>query len=591
MAAALRFAQSPGGLEKKTERVVVTGTFEPVPVEESDRAVRAMPVGLVERLLSANVFDLLRLDPSLDLRARGVAGVQTDLSIRGGTFGQTLVLLNGLRLNDVQSGHHHMNLPVPMEAVSSIEILRGAGSAYYGSDAVGGVVNLITTRPEGSEVRLRSSVGNFGVNQQSGALIYAGSRWTEQLTFSRDFSTGFMPNRDFRNLSLASSSWTRTRLGATSILLAHNDRPFGAEQFYGNFNSWERTKAWFASARQELGARTEVAFGFRRHTDLFVLYRDRPQVFTNRHATETYQLAVRRREPLRRGTAAFNWGVEGYRDGIVSNNLGTHSRDRGAAYAALDFRVLRRFSLTIAGREERYTGGQRQFSPTLAGGAWLTAQIKVRGSLSRAYRLPTYTDLYYRDPANRGNPDLRPESAWMYEGGVDWNPNRRWRLEATYFERRERDGIDYVRRSVNEVWQAQNFQRLRFRGVESAVVWRMREGQTIDFRYTALAGARTALSGGLLSRYAFNYPAHSGVAGWQGEWKGRLALRTRIGALERLGRSPYALWDVYAARVRGRWHPFVQLTNITATQYQEIAGVAMPGRGIIGGVEWRITAR
>lgn len=572
--------------------VVVTGTFEPVPVEEADRAVRAIPVGVMERLLSANVFDLLRLDPSLDLRARGVAGVQTDLSIRGSTFGQTLVLLNGLRLNDVQTGHHNMNLPVPMEAVSSLEILRGAGSAYYGSDAVGGVVNLITARPEVSEVRLRTSAGNFGVNQQSGALAWARPTFTQQLTFSRDFSTGFRENRDFRNLSLASSTFWRSKLGGSSVLLAHNDRPFGADQFYGNFNSWERTKAWFASLRQDLGERTEVAFGFRRHTDLFVLYRDRPEVFTNRHATETYQLAIRRREPLRRNTAAFNWGLEGYRDGIVSNNLGTHQRDRGAAYAALDFRVLKRFSLTVAGREERYTGGRRQFSPTVAGGVWLNAQLKLRGSLSRAYRLPTYTDLYYRDPANRGNPNLRPESAWTYEGGADWNPHPRWRAEATYFERRERDGIDYVRRSPNEVWQAQNFQRLRFRGAEAALAWRPGPGKTLDVRYTALSGARQALAGGLLSRYAFNYPVHSGVVAWQSEIpKTGLAWRTRIGVLERLGRSPYALWDVYAARVRGAWHPFVQLTNLTATNYQEIAGVAMPGRAVIGGIEWRITAR
>src|SRR4029079_13928424 len=127
-----------------------------------------------ELSLRTNTFsELLKLDSSLDLRQRAPNSIQGDLSIRGGGFGQTLILLDGLRLNDVQSGHHNLDVPVPLESISSIEILKGSGSTLYGSDAVGGVVNFITRAPESSEMRLRGAAGNFGTNQQRADLSYA----------------------------------------------------------------------------------------------------------------------------------------------------------------------------------------------------------------------------------------------------------------------------------------------------------------------------------------------------------------------------------------------------------------------------------
>lgn len=570
---------------KPRETVIVTGTYDPVPLQEADRPVRSIDVRGIS--LVANTFaDLLKLDSSLDLRQRSPNGVQGDLSIRGGGFGQTLILLDGLRLNDVQSGHHNLDIPAPLEAISNLEILKGSGSTLYGSDAVGGVVNFITRSPERSEVRLRAAAGNFGTNQQRADLSYAASRWTEQLTVSRDFSTGFIRNRDYRNLSIASRTSIGTVLGTTAITLANNDRPFGAEQFYGNFNSWERTRTWFASARQTLGSNTDAAFAYRRHTDLFVLYRDRPQVFTNRHAVESYQTSVRRRESFGQNWKLF-YGAEVYHDSIVSNNLGAHSRTRSAPYAALDVRALRRFSFSIGLRDEIQGSFNHELSPTVAAGFWLAPAIKIRGSVSRAFRLPTYTDLYYHDPANRGSPNLRPERAWSYEGGIDWNAGGRLRAGATVFQRRERDGIDYIRRDPTEIWRATNFQRLSFTGVEAQVALRPASTHEISWQYTGLRGAQDALSG-LESKYVFNYPAHSGVFSWQAALPHGMIARTRIGALQRHQRDPYGLLDVYAAWNRTRIRPFLQLSNVTSTSYEEIPRVAMPGRSVVGGVELRV---
>src|SRR6266567_546223 len=180
------WAQTP---EPQRETIVVTGVYEPVTIDEMDRSVRVLTVKAQELMLNTWV-DALRLDPSLDVRERAPNGIQADLSVRGGTFGQTLILVDGQRMNDAQSGHHNMDLPLPLESISRIEVLRGSGSTMYGSDATGGVVNIITRRPEASEFRLRTALGNFGVNQERGSLAVVHGDLTEHLTFSRDFSSG-----------------------------------------------------------------------------------------------------------------------------------------------------------------------------------------------------------------------------------------------------------------------------------------------------------------------------------------------------------------------------------------------------------------
>ena len=105
-------AQDDTSAPVRKDTIVVTGTYSPIPLEEADRSVRALPVRGEASLLANSVVDFLNLDSSVDLRQRGQSNIQTDVSIRGSTFGQTLILLNGLRLNDVQSGHHNLDIPV-----------------------------------------------------------------------------------------------------------------------------------------------------------------------------------------------------------------------------------------------------------------------------------------------------------------------------------------------------------------------------------------------------------------------------------------------------------------------------------------------
>jgi iron complex outermembrane receptor protein len=567
------------------ETVIVTGVYEPIPLEESDRSVTVLVIAQEHDVLFNDPTGFLRLDPTVDLQARGPNNIQTDVSIRGGTFGQTLVLWNGLRLNDAQTGHHDLDTPIPLESVDRVEILKGAGSTLYGSDAVGGVVNFISRPPEISEVRLRTSVGNFGVNQQHVELTLLQNGWTEDLTADRDFSSGFRFDRDYRDLSIASLSHHNGSLGATDIMLAISDRPFGADQFYGDYPSWERTKSWFAGIRQTFGASTEVDLGYRRHTDLFVLYRDQPQAYTNRHVLDTYQGALRRRRRLG-GNTELHYGTDGSYDSIQSSNLGAHTRGRAAAFGAVDFRALGRFSLNLGAREEVYRGLRHQFSSSVTGGLWVSPRLRLRGGVSHAFRLPSFTELYYHDPATIGSPNLQPEQAWSSEVAAEWRPAGRILAQTTLFQRRERNDIDYVRESASDPWQAANLGRLRATGVEASLQIPLHESDQLTLSYTGMR-LRTDSEPGLLTEYTSNYPVHNGTLNYQGTFARLFLLRTRLGVLQRTGRDPYPLWEVAVARARGRIRPYVQFANLTNTAYQEIPGVPMPGRAVVGGIEIR----
>lgn len=564
------------------ETVVVTGTFEPIPLSEANRSVVALDIR-EQPLLYTSFVDYLHLDPSVDLKQREADGVQADLSIRGASFGQSLVLLNGLRINDAQTGHHNMDIPVPLEAVSRIEVLHGAGSTLYGADAVGGAVNFVTAPPATTEIRARIGFGNFGFNQQRVAGSYVASSWSEQVAASRDFSTGFRPDRDYRSSSVSSETRFKTGLGETDVVLAGSDRPFGADQFYGNFTSWERTKSWFASISQQMGRDTTLAFGYRRHSDVFILVRDNPALYENNHVSQSWQGSAQRRSSVGNNTT-IAYGLDADGDVIDSNNLGHHARNRGAGYLNLDLQSLHRLFLSVGAREEIFSGGRAEFAPALAGGVWLGAGLRVRASISRGFRLPTYTDLYYSDPANLGNPLLKPESAWNFEGGPECNPGGRISAQLTVFHRKERNNIDYVKHSLTDPWQATNIQNLVFTGLETTLRFRLLKSQEVELGYTGLHGSQEPLPG-LISKYVFNYPNHSAAFTWLGQFKDVIGVRTRVGVMQRVGRDAYPLWDLAASRTVGRLRPYIQFSNLSNTGYEEIPGVAMPGRTIIAGVE------
>jgi iron complex outermembrane receptor protein len=373
-------------------------------------------------------------------------------------------------------------------------------------------------------------------------------------------------------------------------MFAGSDRPYGAAQFYGDFASWERTKNWFASGQQDLGEDTSAAFGYRRHSDEFILIRTDPALYENNHVDESWQGALRRHQTLQANTTAA-YGAEAEGDSISSNNLGQHARNREALYGNLDVRAWRGFSFSVGGREELFSGGNTFFSPTVAGGFRVKPELKLHASVSRGFRLPTYTDLYYSDPANVGNPLLKPESAWSMEAGADWNATSNVTAGLTFFQRWDRDVIDYVQLAAGQPYQATNIDNLHFTGVEGHATFRLPRQQEVELAYTFLHGDHAPLPTGETSRYVFNYPSHEAVFRWMGSWRNVLVGRTSVGVTQRFTQGAYPVWDLAMARKAGMVRPYVRFANLSNTGYEEIPGVAMPSRSVAGGVEMTLSRK
>jgi iron complex outermembrane receptor protein len=587
------FAQStppPQPAPHPVESVVVLGTPVPIPLAESASSVLILPVE-TELLRVQSEQDLLRDDSSIFLEERGAGGGQADIVLRGGSFEQTLILLNGFRINDAQAAHHNLDLPIPIEAMNSIQVLHGAGSTLHGVDALSGVVDFLTAAPDHDSLLLRAGEGSFWENEESALAGATHGKWSGRATASRDFSEGFMADRDYRNENASAESWSATRLGVSDLLVASSDRSFGANQFYGDYNSWERTKGWFASARQELGAHTQAAFGYRRHTDEFVLLRNDPSVYENNHIDSSWQASLRHTLDLPHNSVLL-MGLESDGDSIHSNNLGIHARNRGAGYVDFDLRpASARWNLSAGLREELFSGGlQSVLSPHLAGSLRLAHSIKLRASGGYGFRLPTYTDLYYSDPTTIGDPNLKPESAWSGEGGADWSPSSRVALSVTGFYSRQHDAIDYVRANSNDLWQAANLSGLHFTGVESSFTWIPAKNQSVHIAWTALHGAQSALNG-LQSEYIFNYPVQNIHATWTATpaaLRHQFTMTNTVQLAQRYRQSVYPVWNTSLTRESGRIHPYVRFANLSNTGYQEITGVNMPSRSITGGISLRL---
>jgi iron complex outermembrane receptor protein len=617
---ALAPAQKPVPTQKPvkgpTETLVVLGTAVPVPLAESPRPVEVLPVEPV-KLAAETALDVLRTDPAVFLEQRGAGGVQDDLILDGGSFEQALILLNGFRINDAQTSHHNLDLPVPMEAMSQVQVLEGAGSTLHGVDALSGVVDFLTAAPDHDSLRMRLGEGSFESNEESLLAAATHGKWSGRATADRNLSTGFMTDRDYRNEDASAESWLGTRLGVTDVLVAGSDRAFGANDFYGPYPSWERTKSWFASARQELGPHTVAAFGYRRHADNFVLFRNDPAIYENNHVDASWQASLRRTQDLH-GGALLLLGLEGDGDsirsfnfsgGVTSYALGLHARNRGAGYIDLDWNPPgKRWNLSAGAREEIFSGRARAvFSPQLAGSFHLAAALKLRASGGYGFRIPTYTDLYYSDPATLGNPRLKPESAWSGNGGADWAPSNRVTVSATVFYSRQHSTIDYIRAAVvpnpylppscetngaqaANTWCAANLNGLHFSGVEARVTWIPRASQAIRLGWTELFGSQNPLPG-IRSEYALNYPVVNVHASWTTAVKYGIAITNEVAVArpyQQPGNAPfnanaYPVWNATVTRDRWKLRPYLRLTNLSNTDYQQIAGVQMPPRTIMGG--------
>jgi len=563
------------------ERVVVTGTAAPATAGAVGRALSVVTAEDLARLPVASVTDALRLLPGVWVRQRGPFGSQADISVRGASFGQTLVLVDGVRVNDPQTGHHNGDLPVALEDIDRIELLAGAGSSLHGADAVGGVINIITRRAAASP-SARLTAGQYGLVQGGVAWRPAGAGVLTGLSASVDRSSGFAPARDFVHQQVRMDM----RLGATSVAVSHLDKDFGAAGFYGPAPSREWTTQTLATARHQ--RRLDPAWTltsdawYRTHGDEFVYDPRVPGAQANRHRTHVVGGGVRiggRPTTSTRLTA----GLEATGDWLRSSALGDRDERRVSAFAELEARVGR-LLLYPSARVDSYTTFGSAFSPSLAMALPLQSRLKWRASVGRAFRVPTFTERFYRDPNHLATAALAPERGWTADTGVDAYLGGTWVGAVTGFVRRERDVIDWVRPDSSVRWQTENIRDVGSHGVEVSV--RGRRGPvSVGAQYAWTRVGTDRVVG--LSKYVDDYAPHGagGDLALQLPW--RLSSGLRLEHRRPLGRAGWTTAEFRLARPIRRVTAFVEVANLGDVQYQEIRGVAMPGRWARAGLSVR----
>src|SRR5688572_22294857 len=490
-----------------------------------------------------------------------------------------LVLVDGVRLNDAQSGHHNGDIPVPLDAVERIEVLYGPGSSLFGADAFGGTVNVITRRAVESP-SLFVQGGSFGLASGRGQVGFERGAVRESLAVSADRSSGFMYDRDFRTTTARS----HTALGAaTNLSLAYQSKEFGANNFYGgNAPSREWTNQTLVAADHRFGGAAGWTFGgsasYRTHGDRFVFNRERPELSDNRHRTHAALATVTGTTRVGEG-ASFTIGVEGGGDWIRSTNLGDHTVSRVSGFAEWRQALGPRVQVDATVRVDRYSEFGTSWNPSLGVGWWPASSVRLRASAARAFRVPTFTERYYSDPANLARAEVGPETAWAGEGGADLFVGAGWVLQATVFGRADTDVIDWLRPTVADRWRTFNIRDVDTVGVEAGVRKTFAAGAFVHGQYTALDLKAAAVD--QLSKYVLDYAPHSFTAAAAVPLPGAFQVAPRLEYRLRRrssGDSDYLPLDARIARRFGRvFEVFVEGTNLFDVSYQEVAGVPMPG--------------
>ena len=411
------------------------------------------------------IADLLASSIGVDVYSRSPA--QADISIRGGTADQVLLLVDGIRVSDVQSSHYATDLSVPLDDIERIEILRGMASAVYGPGAVGGVINIVTRRAGGA--RNGSALVHGGSFGSVGGAVSAtlGSAFSAAAEY--DKSDGHRDGTDFRMGQARVAYMTPVAGGALSTDAGLGVRDFGAADFYAPYNSVERTTTTRGSTHwnRTAGAWTiDAIAGTRRHQDHYVLVRGNPSLYENRHESwqSTGSLGARRTV----GGVATVLGTELEHDQLSSARLGGRREWRLGTFGELAGSTGA-VAWNAGARADHSSGYGDYFSPAASVALDVTSTLTLHASGGAGFRAPTWTERYYVDPSNVGDATLRVERFSTADGGVRWTSTH-VSVDVTTFERSAHDLIDWVRPSgATSPWHARNVGAATFHGIEGKV--------------------------------------------------------------------------------------------------------------------------
>ncbi len=604
--------------------VIVTATQSAQQQKESGRNIIAINGAAFTTLPVQSVDELLRYLPGIEVQQRGPQGAQADITIRGGTFQQVLVIIDGVKLNDPLTGHFNLYIPLHPADIDRVEILKGAAAAVWGSEAVGGVVNIISKSFSGKkynkEYRGRITAGVYGLLNTD---LYG--RWSDD---KNSFSGGIFSNnttgqplrgtKGYFNLHTANLSFTRRLVNNWRISLrtAADFRKFNAQNFYTSFVSDTANEkvnsAWIQAALQKKYKKGQLQIDavYKKLRDQYWF---RPAAVPNDnragfYATQAYYTGLIDEKN------GFTAGAQHSLKFIKSNDRGEHSLWHGAVYGILRHHPGRNLYINESLRLDWDESYGWVLVPQL-NLAWSLSKLTLRSSMGKSFRDADFTERYNNynkvlvTSGRIGNPALKAERAWNAEIGADYNFSSRFRISTGFFYRDHQDLIDWANTAYADMPRkdnlvpggsyalANNVEFIRTSGLELDVIYNEKTGP--NSQLLAMAGltwlksknddpvpslyisshARILLNYSIawtVQRFSFS------VAGLYKERTAQLSapLNTKL-------TPSYFLMNVKAGwqfiPVKGRL--FLQTDNFFNTQYSDLLGAQMPGRWLSGGIE------
>ena len=603
------------------DEVDVTGSRVPMSSLQSAKAVTIITREEIQRSEAQSVNDLLKLTTGVDVRQRGGFGVQTDISINGGTFDQITILLNGIDISSPQTGHNAADFPVNIDDIERIEILEGAAARIFGVNAFSGSINIVTKTEPKSGLRISAQGGSFGTFGAGVSGNISNSATHHQLSTSYDQSDGGMENTAFKlrkgyYQGDYISSLFRLRLQAGLV-----SKDYGAGTFYSaKFpNQYEETRRFITSFGADIHDRKNIvtvspAVYWHRDYDHYQLTKDMTGAAAgeNYHRMDVYGFSVNSYVKWILGKTAL--GVDIRKDRIISTTYGTEmdesdwktisgsdryytrkgSRTNSTIY--LEHNVLLKkitISAGIMANYNSFIGGGLTYYPGIDVSYRPDGRWKFFASWNKAMRVPTYTDLYTNNKAQCGSLDLLPEKNNTTKIGCQYT---RHGISAAVngFYSHATNLIDWVYETQEStVYQALNIGKIDNLGFSVDGRLSFRDIITDDFildnikvGYAYIHQTHDTDHEIYRSLYALEYLRHKVTAQlshrifshlsatWSYRWQQRMN-----------GYKPYSKVDVKMMWRQPHYEISLQADNLTCHRYYDLGGVEQPGLCIIAGIK------
>jgi vitamin B12 transporter len=568
------------------EPLIVTGKM-PATLLGASRNILVIETKEIINSPASGVADLFKYISGVTINERGPGGVQADVSVRGGTFEQTLILIDGIRVNDPQTAHHNLDIPVQLEDIDRIEILKGPASRLYGSGAYAGVINIITKKEETKSFKLKALTGNYGLLDGNLFLSQPFGFSYNSFSVSGKHSDGYRHNTDFDMWNVFFNSAINYRKVKGKFSLGYNDKDFGAGYFYSDIypNQREHTKTVFLRGSVNVG-KTGLTLHAKSHRDNFVLDYENPDFYRNEHTAYSYGSVLR---SSFFSVAGFtSGGLEFGGDKIISTNLGDHSRMRARFFFEHSLPEISKVDVSLGSSLSYYSDWDWYFNPGIDIGYSFSKRTCLYVSIEKGLRIPSYTELYLVSPVNIGNRNLIPESALSFETGI-----RAARgsilTNISAFIRNQKNTIDWLRESEIEPWGAENAGGVTVKGLDFNVTFKSIARMYkripvpgINLGYTFLSLDRDESS--LQSKYLLGYPEHKFTlsvdydltSSLKQVWKARYEILPDSEKCLILDTS--VSLEIKNAEI------FVDVTNLLNTEYTQAGWIPMPGRWVKAGI-------